>query len=192
MSEEALLEPLKAYNFIYKDRFKARAEEYFDMLKDKSGLDVEANRETIKKLRKLQAERNALMNKIKRQKALKGLTIFFIVLFFVVIPLMVVLGPVKETIPLAPAIISMVLSVIMIVALIIVIIKILRPRISKLNDQIAEKNRFIAETTAEAERQMAPLNSLFDWNMPAIIFSDVIPLVQLDRYFDSKQHALMV
>ena len=192
MSEEALLEPLKAYNFIYREKFKQRAEEYFDALKDKSGMDVEANRETIRKLRKLEAERNALQNKIKKQKALRGLTIFFIILFFIVIPLMVFFSFVQKYIPYAPAIISMVLSVVMIVALIIIIIKILKPRIKTLNDQIAEKNRFIAETTAEAQRQMAPLNSLYDWNMAAVVFTDVIPLVQLDRYFDSKQHALMV
>ena len=191
MSEDALLQPLKAYDFIYREKFKNKAEEYFEALKDKAGLDVELNRETIKKLRKLQAEMNALLKKIRQQKFVRGLTIAFIIIFFLVIPISIVLGPVTEKIPLWSVIVSASLSVVMIVALIIIIIKILKPRIDKLNEKIKEKQRFIAETTAEAERQMAPLNSLYDWNMAAIIFSDCIPLVQLDRIFDSKRHALM-
>lgn len=192
MSDDALLQPLRGYNLVYKEKFKNKAEEYFDALKDKAGIDVELNRETIKKLRKAQAERNALLKKMRNQKALRGWTIFFIIFFFIACPVMIVLGPVIKMIPNIAAIISAVGALIVAVALIIVIIKILKPRIKTLQDKLAEKDQIIAQLTAEAERQMSPLNSLYDWNMAAVIFSDVIPLVELDRFFDSKKHALMV
>ena len=192
MSDDILLQPLKAYNTVYREKFKETAELFFEELKNKAGTDVELNKETIKRLKQEQAARALLAKKRNSQKGLKGFVIFLIILFFIASIAMVIVGPVLKKIPYLPAILSAVGAVIVAVGFIIIVVKILNTRIKKLDEEIAKRDAAIAELTEEAKRQMASLNSLYDWNMAASIFTSVIPLTQLDRIFDSKKHALMV
>ena len=48
--EDEILEPLESYNKVYKDKFNDTATKYFEELVDKSKIDVEANRKTIKEI----------------------------------------------------------------------------------------------------------------------------------------------
>ena len=47
---EDILEPLKAYNDIFKQKFNDTATTYFDELVKTSQIDVPANRKTIKEM----------------------------------------------------------------------------------------------------------------------------------------------
>ena len=193
MSDEILQEPLKAYNAVYRERFKNEAESFFEELRDKSGIDVELNRETIRKLNKLKEEEAIIRKKMASQKRKRGLSIFGIVMSFIVAPVVIVLCALpKPVIPIYAAIPSAVAAVALAVFLIIFIKKILNSRINKLKQDLDEKLMAMRAATEEAEKQMYPLNSLYDWNMAAIIVSRVIPTLQMDRFFDSNKHARMV
>ena len=193
MSDDLLLEPLKAYNMLYRQKFKDEAEAVFEELRERSGLDVEANRETIKKLRKLEAELKTLEKKKSKQRRNKGFAIFGIIFSWVICPIIIVLCALpKPVIPIPAAIPSAIAALAVGIVLIIVIKKILNKRIGQINDEIAKKMALANEARAEAERQMAPLNALYDWNLAALVVTRVIPTLQMDRLFDRSKHGLLV
>ena len=51
--DDGMLEPNNAYHSHYKEEFKHNAEDLFDELTRKSGVDVEANKATCRDIRKL-------------------------------------------------------------------------------------------------------------------------------------------
>ena len=69
MSEDILLEPVKAYTSTYKQAVNDEAGVYFDALVEKSGIDVEANRQTIKDIKKKEAELKDVKKQISKLKA---------------------------------------------------------------------------------------------------------------------------
>ena len=64
-------------------------------------------------------------------------------------------------------------------------------RIKELLDFLSILNRKRDGLKEEATKQMAPLNVLFDWNIPAHLFEKTIKLVDMDQYFDSKKAAYL-
>ncbi len=187
-----LLKPIDAYKNIYKEKVNQTANEDFEKLKDKSGIDVDANRTTIKELKNLFAERNKLAKKSSSKSTLKT---FFIILGVILIlagVLLVLLG-VYETINLALGIVLGILCVGIAVVLFVYAGKKVSKSIKALDAQISELDNKIKAKESEAKKQMAPLIALFDWNMAAQIVSDALPLIIMDKYFDGgKQKSLIM
>ena len=51
----------------------------------------------------------------------------------------------------------------------------------------AKLNEKKEELLNQAKGQMQNLNDAYDWNLPAKILSDTIPLIQMDQYFDKNK-----
>ncbi|MBO4265501.1 MAG: hypothetical protein J5922_05430 [Clostridia bacterium] len=74
---DRLLEPAKAYNEYYRDKFTQNASEFFDELTKESKIDTEENRKVSEQYRKADKNRTELKSKLS---AYRGWRIFFIVL----------------------------------------------------------------------------------------------------------------
>ena len=78
------------------------------------------------------------------------------------------------------------------VGLIVLLVKVINPKI-KLQTSIYEKLlQQIKELENLASAQMAPLNALYDWNIPTTIIEKVIPILDFDKYFDGSKYFSLI
>ena len=193
MSEDILLEPVKAYTSTYKQAVNDEAGVYFDALVEKSGIDVEANRQTIKDIKKKEAELKDVKKQISKLKAGKTALIFGIIVFFVM-SLVCLFSWFYED-ELMPLYVSIPLFIVGIglgVFFIITISKNINPKIKNIEGIKAKIEEKIRELIELAKAQMAPLNALYDWNMATTIIEKVIPILDFDKYFDGSKYVKLV
>ena len=189
--DDILLEPLKAYKSVYKDAVNDEAGKYFDELVEKSGIDVEANRITIKELKKVLSDANEINKKLTKLKTGKAFSVFGIVLGFIA----AVIGIFLCFQPESDLLINILITVVGLalgIGLIFVIIKVISPKIKSqtaIYNSLMEKAK---ELSALAYSQMAPLNALYDWNMATTIIEKVIPILDFDKYFDGSKYLSLV
>ena len=63
----------------------------------------------------------------------------------------------------------------------------LKKKIQKVEEALAKLQKRADELLSEARSQMQPLNDDYDWNIPAKILTDTIPLIKMDQYFDQNK-----
>ena len=181
--EYDLTEPLKAYEYFLKDAVHETAVNFFDGLVNKNNIDINANGLTVKELNNYRAKIKAATDKLNGKRGLKVFLIVLTVLFF--------LGAVITTVV---AVMNFVWWLLLIIfGLIgagvgfIFLIKRLGKSIKEGEGVLAKLQKRADELLGEARGQMQALNDDYDWNIPAKIFSDTIPLIQMDQYFDQKK-----
>ena len=183
MADE-ILEPLKAYNDIYKDQFNENAKTYFEDLVEKSKIDVEENRATIKKLKEKQAQ---LEKKKKKKYWINFAKVVLIIasVVFLFVAYLIQKDPDKGT---GLKVTMWVLAGLFTLGAILMIFLWLTKLTLKLKAEIDQLKKEIEELIELSWRQMAPLNALYDWGIPAAIIEKTIPLFQMDKHFDSKKY----
>lgn len=182
--EDTLLEPLKGYNSVYKEKHKQNVIEYFDDLTNKARTDVAGNKKTVDEYKKVLKEIENLGKRIKRNKILFGILI--IILFVSTafsIYFMIDFFKQKN--------IGLGILFIFVILLLLVggffLLNALRKKIAKLSNLYKELKKKADELLALAWSQMASLNALYDWNTAAMLVTKTIPLIEMDQYFDSKK-----
>ena len=188
MAEDALLEPIKAYNSIYKQAVNDEANRYFDELVTKASVNVEENRATIKKLKQKQNELRDIQESIAGVNTGKGFAIFGIVISFLaaLIGIFLIFG--REVYPLYISIPMIPVGILLGVLLILLIVKKINPKLNLLKNDKSKLEDKIKELTLLATSQMDPLNNLYDWNMATHIIEKVIPILDFDKYFDGSKY----
>lgn len=182
--DDSLLEFTTAYKSVYKDKFKTNCNDYFDELIEKSGIDAEANRQTAKKYREVQAEADSLSNQLGKKKALKA---FLIVLTVLLAVAAVVTGFIafrgNKLIFIGTA-----LALAGVIALIVVIVKVLNPKIKNVSKIQSEKAAKAAELKSECMAQLAPLFALYNNFCTFQLIEKTIPLFKFDRNYNMKRY----
>ena len=183
---ENIFEPLLAYKNIYKDLFSKNATEYFDNLVEKSQIDIETNRETNRKIKKAEGERNDIVKKINKQSFLRGFLIFLSVaglIAAIVGIVMLVQGVQSLLAPILMIVFGFALPILFLVLIFVIINK----KIKELRGLKAKIDKIIEDLMKEAWAQMAPLNELFTYGMAVSLFRKTVPIINLDKMFDSKR-----
>ncbi|MFA5422042.1 MAG: hypothetical protein WC344_04635 [Bacilli bacterium] len=184
---ENIFEPLLAYKNVYKDLFHKNATEYFDKLVEKSQIDIEANRETNRKIKKAEGERNEIVKKIGKQNALKGFLIFMTVAGFVAAALGIYFIVESTFASLLAPILMIVLGFLLPILFIVLLIIKINPKLKELRGFKSVLDKKISDLTTEAWAQMAPLNDLFVRGTSIELFKKTVPIINLDRMFDSRR-----
>ena len=184
MAEYDLTEPLKAYNYFLKDAVHEAATNFFDGLITKNNIDVDLNYFTIKELNKYRNEIDKVKGKMSGKKGLRTFLIILTVICFV--------GALISIVSLFSNFIwwIILIAVGLIAAgvgFIFLIVKKVNKDIKAVQDKLNKLQAKANELLSEAKSQMQPLNDDYDWNIPAKIFTDVIPLIQMDQYFDANK-----
>lgn len=174
INNSKLLSPLDYYDTELKALHENKVKDYFNNLVLKSGINIEENRNSIKELKRLKLELEKINKKIGKYRFLKVLSIILICL-----------------ISLIGYSFLEAYAFIITAALLLFYILFLR---KKLNAVIKDSNTIkdnltnkIKEVTELTWRQMAPLNCLYDWNIPSTIVTQAVPLIQMDKYFDADK-----
>lgn len=183
-----LSEPLKAYENGLKDDFKNQTENFFDELVKKANTDIAANRQTIKEYKQLLEDMKIVDKKINAVGFKITLCIIAIVIIVVgcFIGFFVTLGTPNLWI----AIVSSVLGA-GLIALLVWAIKSLKKRLDVLQYESATLYGKAQKKLAEAWAQMASLNCLYDWGIPAQILARTTDQFELDQYFNAHKYEFL-
>ena len=181
--EYDLTEPVKAYDYFLKDAIHEAAINYFDGLTFKNNIDIEGNQFTIKQLNTIRKKISDTQNKINGKKGLKAFLIILTVLFFIaaLVTLIITIQNFKWWM------ILIILACIAAGVGIIFLIKKVSGGIKDVQAQLDKLKQKENELVNEAKTQMQPLNDDFDWNIPAKILTETIPLIQMDQHFDQNK-----
>lgn len=182
MENNELLEPVKYYESQLKQIHHENVESLFDELTKKSGIDVEANRQTMKKYHAKEEELNHAQKALNKMKALKVILIVLGVLALVGGIVMIGVAGGNNVGLLAGGIGASVAGVILI------IVGALSNR-KKIKDTQSVVDKIKAEMEVikqEAEAQVAALNALFTPTMSTELIQKSAPIFEFDQSLEQK------
>ncbi len=181
-------QPLEYYTGHLKGAFQANAEEYFDALVKKSGVSPEENAKTVARYNAAAAKAAAAEKKLSTGRAVRVLAILLLIAAIVAGAVFAYLyAGGREIWQLAAAIACFALAVVLLVLLFTKIKHMIAAR-QKKYDAAVQKANAIKE---EALAQLAPLHSLFTYNMTRELIEKTEPDLKLDDCFDMKKFDLM-
>lgn len=184
---ENIFEPLLAYKNVYKEAFNKNATEYIDKLVEKSAVDIETNRETNRKIKKNETERGEIVKKIGKQNFLRGFLIFLVVAGLIAAVIGIVMIVNGSAASLLTPILMIILGFLFPIMSLVLIFVVVNRKLKELRGLKAKLDKKIDELTKEAWAQMSPLNELFSRGMSVELFKKTIPIINLDKMFDSKR-----
>lgn len=187
MSDEILLEPLKAYKSVYKDAINKEAENFFDELVAKANTDVEANKSTIAKMKNKQKEADEVNKKLTGLKVGRVFAIIGSVIALLAIIILVVIS-----LDMTIKILSIVGAAVIGVGLLLLVLLYLNKKIKNIKKKYDAIMKEVNDLSNLAYSQMASLNALYDWSIPTTIIEKVIPILDFDKYFDARKYAGLV
>ncbi len=184
----ALLEPINLYEHGLKTEHNNNVINFFDSLTKESNIDVAANQATCKEY----YQKGALLSESeKKLGANKGLRVFLIImtiLCFAIGTIYVVCGILNVVGSFKPYAFVLGFSLIVFgIGFIILNSVIIARKIAKYNKNILDLRRITEKLHKDAEEQMVPLNSLFEWNIPSILMNKTLPEIELDKNYSVKR-----
>lgn len=195
MGDFSVLEPFRLYDMEYRTKFAENSDKYFEEMVKESGVDVDANRKTVREIDVLKDDLKKLRKKLSGKKALKAflviccvITAVFAVLFF--IDSLHGFGVNMDAVFSLPGFVGIILLAVCIglnVLFALLVSKKLNPTIKELKAEIYENDKVLSEKMQVARAQLAPLYALFDWNMPSEIIKRTTPLIDFDKFFDIRK-----
>lgn len=191
--EKDILEPRKAFLEYLKEEHHNNVVSFFEQLTKQSGINVNANRDTIALINKYQKESNRTRDTINKTKTKKTFAIIGIVVFSIAAILfgtMTFLPKTRSMI--VVSIITSLVSIGLVVLFSLLIGKKINP-VLRSNSTILD--RLIKEIDNQKTIgycQLEKLNSLYDWNMHTRLVQKTIPLFEMDNYFNIKRYQYMV
>ena len=179
-----LLEPELLYKRELKDKHDSNVRALFDELVTKSGVDIEENQILCKKIYTKQAEAKKIEGKLNTSRGWKA---FFIVLliFGAFLSLISIFAFMMANIVLG--IILLLVGLSMLVGGILLLVLVASKKTKLFSELLDKLNEEIRKMISEASAQMAPLNALFDEEMPSKLLQKTTPLIVMDRIFDNKK-----
>ncbi|MCD8194816.1 MAG: hypothetical protein LUD22_00700 [Coprobacillus sp.] len=188
--ETQILEPIDEYRHTYKQKVNDGAESTFDDLVQKSGVNLDEHRLHVKNYEGAKKQLEAYK---KKQNNNKGLNTFLIVL--------AVIGGVAAVIGLFVLLfgesvvggsVTMTIGIVVLVASLCVKYLYLNKRSRAHNKKLEELQKKVAELYKICTDEVRRVTSLFDWNMPAKIIRENVPLIQIDDHFDMQKYDYMM
>ena len=183
---EKLLEPLKYYESEGRDTHLRYANEHFDALLEKSGVDVNANRATVKEYNSENDKVNKTKARVTKFKTLRVLLIIAIVIGAICF----LAGVTQLTSSVGLGIGLMAGGAVAIGLSIFGIVKI-NPRIKEINKILDIHLAKASELLAKAQEQMAPLNALFDERDTIDLIERTIPELDFEERYTKEQEELL-
>ena len=186
MEYNDLLEPSKLYRSTLKDAFHQNAEDYFDELTKTSGVDTGANKVTCDRIFATQQKANQVQKRLNGKKALMTVLIVLGVIALLTGIILLVVGISSKDnkgLFIGIGVACIILGLLGIILPIVLI----RPKIKSISAELDKLNAKIDADKKEAYAQMAALNALYDWGIPATLVSKTTPLIQMDKVFEPKR-----
>lgn len=192
MDNTHIYEPITEYDKKYKDLHAKNVSDYFEDLVKQSKVNEEENIETVKEIKKLQRQIDAVGKHLRKVKNLKIFLIIVIVISFIV-GFIFTLNLINDAIfvNMAVDIIIAIGTIGLGIGLIVLNVKVINKLLKATEDDLEKAKKELERLLAIAWQQMAPLNNLYDWGMTAEICEMTLPFLTLDKYFDSRRYDIL-
>lgn len=174
-----IYDPLAEYVSVFRDRFKDIAESTFAELAAEAHVDVDANRETCRKLHKTEKSLESVKGRICLWTAV------------CVLSWIATVGGAAAGMSLyqkiEPRILAMIgIGMLMIIDLLFIKV---HPCIKRLKSERGDLSATAEKLRAEAWEQMTPLNRLYDWDVLTRMMAKTVPRLEFDPYFTTQRLA---
>lgn len=193
-TKEAIYKPRDNFVNGLDKKYHLAAEQYFGKLTKDAGTNPAENEVHVKHYNELSAQVKKIEGKLGSAKGLKGFLIFLTVFFFVAAAVCIAIG-VLDIVQAQGSLWFMFLiaaGCIGLAVLWIVLIKTsMKNRIAALNKELSEAKQKRDDMLSKCYADMASLNALFDWNMPAIVMERCTPIIDLDQYFSMGKYVYL-
>lgn len=174
-----IYDPLTEYDTVFRDRFKEVAKTTFAELAEEANVDVEANRQTCKRIYEKEREISSIESTIFAYKFLR------VVLWFIEILLIYLL--INDMDHLSDgAQIGFFISIIFLPLFIFLKVNSIIRKYREGRDSLVS---IMNQLKDEAWAQMAPLNRLYDWDVLTRMMSKTVPKLEFDPYFTTQRLA---
>ena len=193
MADEVLFKPRDLYSKQLKDKYHQAAIEAFDELKEKSKVDPSSNALHVEDYNKALEKQKKKEGELSSSKGKQTACLVFLILFFAVGLLLLVLS----CLSISSGNFNWVLLLVGI-ALIgagVGLIFLYRKYKKASSEFASELEKLKMETENKLKicyEDMAPLNALFDWNMPLVVMEKATPIIDLDPVFSPSRLAYLV
>ncbi len=174
-----IYDPLTEYANVFRDRFDKVAQDTFAELVSESGIDIAANRETCRQLHSVEKDVSATGGRIDRWKAL---CIFLWLL--VAASIVAILVWSREFEPWAIASLA-----VLAISLVAVLLANVHPALKEFKGRKEQLEAEAKKLETDAWNQMAPLNSLYDWDVLTRMMTRTVPRLEFDPYFTTQRLA---
>ena len=181
MADNSILEPVKLYNQQFKDKFNENCEKYFDELVEKSGINIEENRQNVKKYRKQEAYVMTIESKVKKSRILRGIIIALLILAIIFI-----VYSILEIAQTTPKVVIIVVSALVSIISIYGIVK-FNKKLKNLDKTLNNERSKLKKYLDVCWETMRALNESYDWSIPSDLMEMTTPLIDLDHYFDTNK-----
>ena len=188
MNDNIFLEPQKSYKQLSEIN-ENEIQTFFNDLLEKSQINTEENKETVKQINAEQTKIDAQITFINKKRGLKGFLIGLCVVALIVSALFILYGVATSGMFLFYLIPGLVIA--LAIFFIIFIRKKFNPLIKNANVLLAKAKENKEKLIKTAYGQVQPLLDLFDWNMSNKIFTKTIPLIVLDDSFTMEQYQFL-
>lgn len=174
---ENVFDPLTAYKEEYRDRFREVVQTTFAELSDEAKVDVEANRETCRKIYATEATLSSVKGRITCWTVI--CVVFWVAFAACAIAAIGNFTNGETGIAVATcagALVSLLL-----------LFSLIHPHLKQLKNERAEKETVIEELESEAWEQMESLNALYGWDTLPRMMTKAMPLIEFDPFFTTQR-----
>lgn len=189
---EDLLEPLKLYQYELSYKHQDNIDAFFNGLTDNSGIDIEANRQTCREYYGYIAKIKEHEKKRNGQRDLRVFLTILTVIFFVTGTIFILLSALGKMTPPAAWISGGIALILLGIFFIVLNCTIIAKNLDRINKIIQDLQEKANKSLSLANQQMACLNSLYDWGIPAKLMSQTTPLIQTDQNFGVERYTHLV
>ena len=194
MAEDIIYKPRELYETQLKKQFHDEAEKYYEELAVKGNLDKGTNKVHVEKYDKENAKLNAVDKNRSSKRTKKGLLIALSVILIIGAIVLIVVGvlQVSKNGGLGGGLIGGGAAVIVGGILILVFpVRSFSKKIKELDNEYAKQETVVKKALSDCYADMAGLNSLLDWNIPAKIVKNVTPILQIDDFYTNERAAML-
>lgn len=192
MDSNHIYEPVNEYDKKYRDLHKKNVSDYFEDLVKTSNVNEEENKLTVKEINKTRKTIEIEEKQIRKTKNLRRFVVILIIIGFIagaIIGYNVYEG--TYMVNMGADIVIALLAIGAGVGFIFLIKKKINVTLKAAEQRHKDLSEHLQEEIKKAWAQMAPLNELFDWGMPAELCQKTVPFLSLDPYFDSKRFDIL-
>ena len=179
-----IYEPLSRFRDELRDKHAENTAALFDELVAQSGVDLPANAEKVSTVRDLESSIGSETSRRDRLKLGNGFSIFLAVAAGIALVANIVCAAAPDDV--APPFLDLAQSALAAALSALgglLSAKRFRPRLRDAEARIADLTTHRDAAEREAWEQMAPLNALFDWGLPARLIHQTAPRIEFDPYF---------
>lgn len=174
-----IYDPIDEYADVFRGKFEQVAKDTFAKLAEEAKVDVEANRETCRKLYDTEKIHSDV-------DTTHGCYLVLTILLWAV----AAGGPVWAFFKYdTTEVWVLVLIGLAAVAALVLLFKKMHPRLKELQEQLNNLQQKIDQLRNEAWQQMQPMNRLFDWDVLTRMMTETVPKLEFDPYFTTQRLA---